>query len=272
VRRAGIVIRPATLADYDAFSRLHPELGVDDPLPSLAAWTSAYVPFTRVALDGAGPDVLGYCYTQELSDAGYVRNIVVAPAARRRGVGRALMTAAAHHLRARGKTTWRLNVAPRNVVAIALYQSLGLRTLYASSAVRIPWETAAALPPSSARVAELPPARDAEVETRFALPRGQLAAARAAGRLILTASNDGASELVALAVFSPAFPGAFPFRALDRAATRPLLEAMRPHVVGHAHVNLVIDDDEALTHALVAAGAEVRGVFLHLAGPLSPSV
>lgn len=272
MRQAAVALRRATIADYAAFARLHPELGVDDPLPGPEVWASAYVPFTRlaVAVDGEGDDVLGYCYTQELADEGYVRNIVVAPAARRRGVGRALMTAAADDLRARGKTGWRLNVAPRNVAAIALYESLGLRTLYASSAVRVPWDATATLPPPSARVGELPAARDAEVEARCALPRGQLAAARAAGRLILAASSDGASEVVALAVFSPAFPGAFPFRALDRAAVRPLLEAMRPHVVGFPHVNLVIDDDEALTHTLVAAGAEVRGLFLHLAGPLPP--
>ncbi len=43
---------------------------------------------------------------------------------------------------------------------------------------------------------------------------------------------------------------------------------MRPHVEGHPHVNLVIDDDEPLARLLTAAGAEVRASFLHLGGAL----
>ena len=262
---ASISIRPAADADYPAFTRLFPELGVDDPLPTPSVWASAFVPYTRVATEGA--EVLGYCYAQQYDDTGYVRHLVVAPAGRRRGVARSLMRATAHHLRAAGKTGWRLNVGSENAAAIALYAGLGLQTLYSSRAVRVPWASAGALPETRAVVRELPSVRDAEIERLFALPRGQLAAARGTTRLIFVATG-ATGACAGLAVFSPAFPGAFPFRVLEPGAVRALLEAMRPHVPDQPHVNLVIDDDEALVSRLAAAGAEVRAAFLHLGGAL----
>jgi GNAT superfamily N-acetyltransferase len=263
---APVVIRRASAADYRAFTRLFPELGVDEPRPGRGAWASAYVPFTLIAAEGA--DVLGYCYTQEFDDTGYVRNVVVAPGARRRGVGRALMEATAWHLRAQGKAHWRLNVGPRNAAALALYEGLGLRTLYASRALRVPWQSVTSLPASPTQVHELPPARDEELERELALPRGQLAHARGVGRLVLAAAPNAAARCVGLAVFSPGFPGAFPFRALDNPAVRALVEAMHAHVPACPHINLVIDDDEPLVRLLLATGAEARGDFLHLAAPL----
>jgi ribosomal protein S18 acetylase RimI-like enzyme len=260
-----VSLRPADADDYASFARLFPELGIDDPLPTPTIWASAFVPYTLVALDGS--DVVGYCYAQEYDDTGYVRHLVVAPSARRRGVGRALMEATAQRLRAAGKTGWRLNVGATNGPAHALYSALGLRRLYASTAVRVPWGCLAALPAARAAVRELPAARDAEIERLFALPRGQLGPARATKRLVLGAlADDGAC--VGLAVFSPAFPGAFPFRILDPGATRPLLEAMRPHVEAVPYVNLVIDDDAPLVSLLMSTGAEPRADFLHFGGAL----
>jgi ribosomal protein S18 acetylase RimI-like enzyme len=281
--RPAIVLRRATIDDYPAFARLFPELGVDDPLPSREAWASAYVPFTRVATDdtrargraddaGAGGadggEVVGYCYCQEYDDTGYVRNVAVAPGARRRGVGRALMEATGRHLRALGKTQWRLNVAPKNSAAIALYEGLGMRTLYASRAVRVPRASLGALPESGNTVRVLPPARDAQVERLFALPRGQLGSLRDIGRLLFEAVADAAGPCLGLAVFASAFPGAFPFRVVEIAAVRPLVDEMYAHVAGGAPLNLVIDDDERVVELLVAAGAEARAEFLHLGGVL----
>jgi GNAT superfamily N-acetyltransferase len=260
-----VSIRRAAAADYDAFTRLFPELGIDDPLPTASIWTAAFVPYTSVAIDRG--EVVGYCYAQEYDDTGYVRHLVVAPSARRQGFGRALMQATAERLRAAGKTGWRLNVGATNAAAHGLYGALGLRRLYGSTAVRVPWGCLAALPEARAVVRDLPAARDAEIERLFALPRGQLGPARAMRRLILGAlADDGAC--VGLAVFSRAFPGAFPFRILDPGATKPLLEAMRPHVEAVPYVNLVIDDDAPLVRLLKAAGAETRGEFSHFGGAL----
>jgi len=265
VAARAVAIRRASIEDYPTFVRLFPELGIDDPVPGRDAWAAGYAPFTLMA-SGDGADALGFAFTQEYADTGYVRNVVVAPEARRRGVGRALMEATARHLRGAGKARWRLNVGPQNVAARALYESLGMRALYTSRAVRLPWATAAALPASDEVVDEGAPARDAELEALFDLPRGQLAAQRGVGRVVLAARAG--ERLRGVAVFAPAFPGAFPFRALERGAARRLIEAMRARVADRSHVNLVIDDDEGLVSLLVAAGAEVRGAFLHLAGAL----
>jgi ribosomal protein S18 acetylase RimI-like enzyme len=265
VAARAVAIRRASIDDHPTFVRLFPELGVDDPIPGRDAWAAGYAPFTLIA-HGDGADALGFAFTQEYADTGYVRNVVVAPEARRRGVGRALMEATARHLRGAGKARWRLNVGPQNVAARTLYESLGMRTLYASRAVRLPWAAADALPTSGDVVEELAPARDAELEALFDLPRGQLGAQRGMGRTILAARSD--ERLRGVAVFAPAFPGAFPFRALGRGAARRLIEAMHARVADRPHVNLVIDDDEALVSHLVAGGAEVRQDFLHLAGPL----
>jgi ribosomal protein S18 acetylase RimI-like enzyme len=111
ISHAGLGVRRATPDDYPSFSRLFPELLVDDPIPGLEIWASRFVPSTWVAT--RADQVLGYCYIQEYLDTGYVRNIVVAPVARRTGVGRALMEAAADELRSHGKRSWCLNVKPR---------------------------------------------------------------------------------------------------------------------------------------------------------------
>jgi GNAT superfamily N-acetyltransferase len=259
----GVAIRRASIEDYPTFARLFPDLGIDDPIPGRDAWATGYVPFTLIAHDGA--DALGFAFTQEYADTGYVRNVVVAAEARRRGVGRALMEATARHLRAAGKSRWRLNVGPQNVAAVALYESLGMRTIYTSRALRVPWTAVDVLPISDEVVEEPPPARDAELERLFDLPRGQLAAQREAGRVVLAASRG--EQRRGVAVLSPAFPGAFPFRSVDRGAARCLVEAMRARVGERPHINLVIDDEPLVT-LLVGAGSERRLDFLHLAGPL----
>src|SRR5450432_2304976 len=101
----GLLVRAALLKDYPTFVGLFPELGVDDPMPSLEVWASTLCPSSWIATcDG---EAVGFCYFQEYVDAGYVRNIVVAPSARKQGVGQALMRATAEHLRAHGKRSWR---------------------------------------------------------------------------------------------------------------------------------------------------------------------
>lgn len=139
-----MLLRPARADDYPAFLRLLPELGVDDPVPPPDRWADDFVPRTIIAeRDGA---VLGYCAVQHLGTDGYVRHLVVGPEARRSGVGRALMEAAAARFRAAGLVTWRLNVKPGNVAARRLYEAVGMRMQYESVALRLTWAVADALP------------------------------------------------------------------------------------------------------------------------------
>lgn len=259
-------IRRASVADYDDFCRLFPELLVDDPVPGLDAWTSSLCPSTWIAAQDG--NVVGYCYFQEYAEAGYVRHVVVDPTVRRSGLGAALMHATAEYLRSRGKSSWRLNVMPNNQAALALYERMGLGVKYRAKSLRLPWLALEALLPGNAVVSTLTPDRDEALERRFEIPRGQLDGGRRAGRLLLEASSATVRDSLGLAAFNPQFPGAFPFRVCDLDAVAPLLHAMRRHVPNDEYVNLVAEDDQRLADLLISVGASVRHEILHLEGPL----
>ena len=261
-----LAVRAAFPEDYAAFASLFPELLVDDPVPSAAVWASALCPSTLLATRAG--IVLGYCYFQEYADTGYVRNVVVAEAARKSGVGRALMRATFERLRAHGKRSWRLNVRSNNAPALALYRSMGMSVKYVTQMLRVPWSALAALPAGSAQVRESDPERDAALESRFGLVSGQLADARALGNLTLEATAE--SEPVGVAVFNPRYPGAFPFRARELAVANALLTAMRSSIPESDFVNLVLEDAASLAAALRARGASSKDEFLHLEAPLEP--
>jgi len=245
---------------------LFPELMVDDPVPRLEAWRDVLLPSTWIAT--RDDSVIGYCYIQEYFETGYIRNVVVAKAARRSGVGRALMQAIADYLRSRGKISWRLNVKPSNQAALALYERMGMHAKYLARALRLPWSALPSLPAGNAVVAVLSSDRDAVIERQFDVPRGQLADARGMGRLLLEAIAPVERACVGIAAFDPKFPGAFPFRVNDLDALAPLLSAMRQHVPADEHVNLVTEDDERLAALLISVGATLRTEIVHMEGTL----
>jgi GNAT superfamily N-acetyltransferase len=257
-------IRPARSDDYAAFAHLQPQMGSGDPTPGEEAWLSNIAPGTLVAT--LADKVAGYCFWQEYDDTGYVRNVVVDSTARRMGIGRALMRATAAHLRARGKTSWRLNVKPDNVAAIALYASMGMQTAYAGKAFLLPWRAVASLPSYGAAISVARADRDAALEAAFALPAGQLARSRLIGRTIFEASDSTA--ILGFADFNPRFPGAFPFRVVDPRVARDLLTAMRALVPADDAVNLTVEDDEPLAILFLQAGARLRMEILHMVGGL----
>lgn len=260
-------IRQALDGDYETFTELFPELGVDDPVTPMEVWSTTMRPSTWIALERG--DAVGYCYCQSYADTGYVRHVVVAPRARGRGVGRALLTAVAAHLRRGGQTTWRLNVRPNNTAARRLYERMGFTVAYESVALRLPWDALSRLPAGCAEVRPFGPEDDGHVESTFALPAGQLATARAAHRVLLLATDASARETTGLAVFDPGFPGAFPFRVVEPDALEPLLRAMRTHArPSDTFVALVTEDDAALAQRLVALGAIVRDEILHMSGSI----
>jgi ribosomal protein S18 acetylase RimI-like enzyme len=263
---AAVTLRPATPDDYAAFVRLCPELGTGDPIPAADVWASAIAPTTLLA--ALADRVMAYCHFQEYDDTGYVRALVVDPANRRQGAGRILLTAVADRLRTRGKTSWRLNVKPDNVAAIALYSSLGLRANYLAKSFRLPWSVVDGLPSLGAVVKTLAPDRDALLEDCFLLPRGQLTVSRRLGRALFEAVAPDGQAMLGLAVFNPSFPGAFPFRVADPRVARDLLTAMRLMVPNDHSVNLVVEDDERLAALLFQAGAVLNLEILHMVGAL----
>jgi ribosomal protein S18 acetylase RimI-like enzyme len=265
-------IRPARLEDYEAFARLFAELGVDDPTPEHDRFERDLMPRMIVATDGTV--VLGYALHELLEGVGYIRNLVTAPAARRRGVGRALMQALREIFEADGASSWCLNVMPSNAPAVALYRSCGLEIVYTSRAMRIDMGTT--LPPSDESadfaVGLIEPADDAELEEQFGLIGGQLASARekkAGGRELDLLVFTAAGRSIGLAVFDPRFPGAFPFR-LERPDLLPrILAYVRRRAPPRAHwIQLVVEDDDVLYQRLLELGANTALEFVHMRGML----
>lgn len=270
-------LRAAEDRDYPAFARLFPDLGTDDPVPSEERWRARIAPQATVATLGA--EVVGYLYAELLDGAGYVRNLVVDPRVRGRGIGRALMGAAAAAMRGAGARTWRLNVAPENLPAVALYRGLGMEIVHASVALTLPWagvsRLAGPVADAGAHALEVAPITAAEgprIEARFGLPSGQLAALAAVASVHLRrlrAVDDPDDLSLGFAAFDVDFPGVFPFRVARAGLARPLLAGLRGLArPADAALGVVVEGDEALAAALVAAGASVRLRFVHMVGDL----
>lgn len=262
--RRTVTIRDATAGDYPAFARLMPELGVDDPIPSRDHFVRELMARTLVAT--RGNDVVGYALLEVLADTGYVRNIVSDREHRRAGVGRELMYALRDRFRDAGATTWCLNVKPDNVVAIRLYEDCGLASAYRSSIVRIP-ATVSLSPPDGTELSAIRPDEDAALETRFGLLGGQLTGSR--GRTacqLVKLSRRG--EIVGIGVYSSAIPGAFPFRVVEPALGLPFVAHLRTLSPPTPFVQLAVEDDDALTSALLAAGGYQQLEILHMRGRL----
>jgi GNAT superfamily N-acetyltransferase len=268
-RRSDVTLRPATAADYEAFARLQPQLGTGDPIAPFDRFARELAP-TMLVAEHAGR-VVGYSWFEVLAGTGYVRHVVVDAESRGLGAGRALMLGVRARLRAAGCATWCLNVRPDNVPARRLYESLGLTAAHDSVALRFTWPLVDELPLGAPLEIVVAPgaAQDAAIEAAFGLVAGQLAAARArAGRVIVAARRD--DRLVGAAVFDPSFPGAFPFRVLDAADARRLLEGLRPLArPGVPQMGVVVEDHPALEALLLGAGAEVRFRIVHHRGSLA---
>jgi ribosomal-protein-alanine N-acetyltransferase len=80
-----------------------------------------------LAEDGEGGAVVGYIVFWLVHDEVHVLNVATALAARRRGVGRALMEAAEGEGRRRGARLATLEVRRSNVPALSLYRAIGYR-------------------------------------------------------------------------------------------------------------------------------------------------
>ena len=266
--------RPATAADHATWARLFAELGVDDPPVELAPWLTTLAP-RILMLEEAGSTV-GFVMTSRFEAVGYIVTLVIAPEARRRGAGRALLQIAAERLRDAGCTEWVLNVKTDNLPARRLYESLGMRVHHASTALRLAWDQVLRLPREEGPFEGRPitPADDAALEAKFDLLGGQLAARRGkSGRVQLQLVDPRAPEeaSVGLVSFDPAWINGTPFRVVRPSLAPWLLDAMRAYAPPDEPTLGLIAEDEALARALLAAGAVVRFEMLFLRGPI-PSV
>ena len=263
--------RPATAADHEAWARLFIELGVDEPPADLAQWLTSFAPRIRM-LEEAGRAV-GFVMTSRFESLGYVVSLVIAPEARRRGAGRALLQIVAERFRDAGCTEWALRVKTDNLPALRLYESLGMRAHHTSTVLRLAWDQALRLPREEGPFEARPilPADDAALEAAFDLLGGQLAALRSrSGRVQLQLVDPRGPEeaRVGLVSFDPASINATPFRVVRPALAPWLLDAMRAYASPGDPTLGLVAEDEALTRALLAAGAVVRFETRFLRGPL----
>ncbi len=131
-----VAVRPATAADAADIGRLLHDFNTeyDDPTPGSDRLAERIRQLlaggdTAVLLAGAGPDGLAVLrfrpalWSEALEC--YLAELYVAPAARGRGLGRALMNAAMDLARDEGADYMDLGTAETDVAARALYESLG---------------------------------------------------------------------------------------------------------------------------------------------------
>lgn len=259
--------RAARGSDHALYARLFPDLQTPDQPPPAAVFERDLVP-TSFVLEVDGADA-GFAYVQVLEGTGYVRQILLEPAFRGRGLGIVLMRECARRFLAAGCATWCLNVRPDNAPAVALYRRCGLRLAYASISVRIAWDRVGALPAGAGAVTPVAPADAARIDAAFGLPPG-LAAAQVRHPARVVRQVVQAGECTGFAAFDPSFPGCFPFRARSAAAMRALLDGLRPHALPeHDDIQLVFEDSAALAAALERAGGRRTMEFVHFRGPLA---
>lgn len=128
----GIVFRCARPADAGRLVGLVEELGYSTPLAGFELRLARLLarPDQAVFVAEEQGELLGWVHVQEFlslaSDpAGLVAGLVVDPAARRRGLGRGLMSAAEDWARARGLATLRLRARVARTEAHEFYRRLG---------------------------------------------------------------------------------------------------------------------------------------------------
>src|SRR5512143_4320360 len=93
------ITRDARREDHPAFARFWAELGIDQPAPDIEYWDIHLRPKT-IFLEAPGGELAAYALTFPFGARGDVRQIVVDPSFRRRGVGQQLLAEVAARFRA----------------------------------------------------------------------------------------------------------------------------------------------------------------------------
>lgn len=266
------VLRPARPEDHAAFARLFLELGVDDPPPPPPLWEAEMMPLTLIA---EGPEgVVAYAVTEPMGELGYVGQLVVAPSARKQGLGLWMMARLAEHLRARGCQRWTLNVKRDNTPALRLYASVGMTPVREAATLKVTRAQVAALPaaPPGLRVVPMAPGDFDVLTAAFGVMPGKLAryALKASHRLLkLEAPGRGTGAPPGMMDLRASARLLFPFFAASPGHARALLEDAFAQVGDTVEsLTLVVTGDAPLDALLRAAGAEVRHETLELRGPL----
>jgi phosphinothricin acetyltransferase len=129
-----VTIDELTTADWPAVARIYEaglELGTfEDTVPSWAEWDASHLPAPRLVARDVG--VLGWAALAPVSSRECYRGVVensvyVAPEARGRGVGRALLEELCGRAAAGGVWTIQAHTFADNAASIALHEACGFR-------------------------------------------------------------------------------------------------------------------------------------------------
>jgi L-amino acid N-acyltransferase YncA len=138
---AGVTIRPMTGADSDQVLAIYQagldggEASFETRAPAWEVFDATRLPGHRhVAIDDAGGEVLGWAAAVAVSDRCVYRGVVehsvyVAPAARGRGVGAALLRALIGSTEAAGIWTIQSGIFPENTASLRLHERAGFRVV-----------------------------------------------------------------------------------------------------------------------------------------------
>jgi GNAT superfamily N-acetyltransferase len=262
-------VRAGTTADYGPFARLFPELAVVDPLPSPEEFEARIAPRMVVAVEAGA--VVGYSFWRLYGRAcpiAHVVHVVVAPDARRRGVGRGLMERVRSAVVEEGCRRWYLNVRANNGPAIRLYERSGMAIEHRGWALGTSWSALASsglsLVDTGASV--VAPSDDVAFEGALDIDEGRLEALRQRRGVVLAGIREGGHP-VAFAAFDPAFPGIYPLRLARTDLAGPLLGMLRAWSRADG-LHIFVEGDGALASLLMAAGAEVRDELFRMGGAL----
>ena len=138
---AGIIVRPMTSADAAQVLAICQagldggEASFETRAPTWDAFDAAHLPSHRhVAVAATGSEVLGWAAVSPVSDRCVYQGVVehsvyVAPAARGRGVGAALLDALIGSTEAAGIWTIQSGIFPENTASLRLHQRAGFRVV-----------------------------------------------------------------------------------------------------------------------------------------------
>jgi len=135
-----VEIGPMSAADAQAVLEIYAhgiatgDATFETDVPRWEEWDAAHLAAPRLVARGADGAVLGWCALTHVSRrAVYAgvkeESVYVAPAARGRGVGRALLEAMCRESEAAGIWTLQTGIFPENVASIALHEACGFRVL-----------------------------------------------------------------------------------------------------------------------------------------------
>ena len=117
-----MTIVPFSAAHVEAVATLE-KATFADPWSAAALEEELHNPCARFLTALDGETVIGYIGCHHVADEGFIANVAVLPAYRRRGIGKALVLAAIKNGSALSRIT--LEVRASNHAAIELYRSLG---------------------------------------------------------------------------------------------------------------------------------------------------